>query len=418
MKNIKTELSNAKIAAGLVSQTNHRRRQTFLRILARGLRYHKKKILAFNHRDTAKFDQSDPMFDRLLLTAERIETMARDMESLIKTPDPIGQIYDSRVRYGMKMFRKRVPFGVIGIVYESRPNVTTDVIGICLKAGNAVILKGGSEAKYSYHVLLGIIRQALKKSKLPIHAVQMLPSHRKDVVMQLISADRDVDLIIPRGGKALIDFVRSHATVPVIETGAGVCHTFVDLSANLRRSAEVVFNAKTQRPSVCNSLDTLLVHQRVAEKFLAMVSGKLLLQKVEIFADKGSYNILKKQYPLNLLQKAHLADFGREFLSQKMSIKLVSNLKDAVMHINKYSSRHSEAILTESDKNKKYFIQNVDAAVVYTNASTRFSDGAIFGLGSEIGNSTQKLHARGPMGPAEVTTYKWIVAGQYSVRPD
>ena len=331
-------------------------------------------------------------------------------------PDPIGEIFDCRDRFGLKICRKRVPIGVIGVIYESRPNVTTDVVAICVKAGNAVILKGGKEARESYIVLHNIIKRALTLSGVSPDAVQFIDPKIKNGALDIIKADGLVDVIVPRGSSGLINFVRKNATVPVIETGAGVCHTFVDSTAKLDLSARIVFNAKTQRPSVCNSLDTLLVHKNIAEKFLPIISKLLLQKQVEIFADPKSFGILKNRYPADLLKRARAADFGREFLSQKMSVKVVSNIDEAIKHIGRYSSKHSEAILSEDKQNCQKFLDEIDAAVVYVNASTRFSDGFMFGLGSEIGISTSKLHARGPMGPQEVTTYKWIAIGKYSVR--
>ncbi|MEK7620638.1 MAG: glutamate-5-semialdehyde dehydrogenase [Patescibacteria group bacterium] len=418
MNKLLPQLKRAKAAAKTVNNLPHAKRQQFLKNLATGLRTNTTTILLANTKDVAGFDPTDPMRDRLLLTPERIEGMAREIEGLIALKDPIGKIYDARKRHGLTLHRQRVPMGVVGIIYESRPNVTTDVTAICLKSGNVVILKGGKEAQYSYKALMWVIHSALTKAGITKDAVQMIDPTKRELVTDLLTADGYIDLVVPRGSQGLIDFVRTTATVPVIETGAGVCHTFVDNTANLKKSAVVVFNAKTQRPSVCNALDTALVHKSIARKFLPLMAEQLKTMNVEIYADVPSYAILQKHYPKKLLEKAKPADFGREFLSQRMSVKLVSGIDQAIEHINTYSSKHSEAILTNTSKHKQLFQQLVDAAVVYTNASTRFSDGAIFGLGSEIGNSTQKMHARGPMGPAEMTTYKWIVTGHYTPRPD
>ncbi|PIW36652.1 MAG: glutamate-5-semialdehyde dehydrogenase [Candidatus Kerfeldbacteria bacterium CG15_BIG_FIL_POST_REV_8_21_14_020_45_12] len=417
MNKLLPQLKRAKIAAKSVNVLSHATRQRALKYLATELREQATSILRANSKDAAALDLNDPMRDRLLLSVERIEGMAQEIEGLVDLPDPIGKTYNHRTRHGLKLYRQRVPLGVIGIVYESRPNVTTDVTGICLKSGNAVILKGGKEAKYSYTALMKVIHAALTKAGITKDAVQMVDPTNRALVTDLITADGYLDLVIPRGSQRLINFVRTTATVPVIETGAGVCHTFVDATANLKKSAVVVFNAKTQRPSVCNALDTLLIHKKIAKKFLPQVAELLQTKHVEIYADSGSYAILKTCYPSKLLKKAKTTDFGREFLSQSMSVKIVGNIEQAIEHINTYSSKHSEAILTESKTNTNLFQTLVDAAVVYTNASTRFSDGSMFGLGSEIGNSTQKIHARGPMGPAEMTTYKWIVAGKYTPRP-
>ncbi|MDO8435738.1 MAG: glutamate-5-semialdehyde dehydrogenase [bacterium] len=416
MTQFQKQLTNAQKAAVSVGQLSHAKRNAAIAAIARDLRVHAKDIMAANSRDLAAFSKTDPMADRLLLNSERIEDMAAELEGLTKLQDPIGQTYDHRTRAGLKLYRKRVPIGVIGVVYESRPNVTSDTAGICLKSGNVVLLKGGKEGRHSYETIVRIIHNALKKTGVDPNAVQLINPTDRSLVKKLITAHGLVDLVIPRGSQQLINFVRANATVPVIETGAGVCHTFVDDSAKLEASAKIIFNAKTQRPSVCNALDTLLVHQHIAKQFLPLVAKLLITKKVELFCDPPSFAILKKHYPTHLLKRARPADFGKEFLSLKMSIKIVSGINAAIEHIAKYSSKHSEAILTQTAAHKKLFTDLVDAAVVYTNASTRFSDGAVFGLGSEIGISTQKLHARGPMGPAELTTYKWIVSGNYTTR--
>ncbi len=411
-------LKSAKQAAKTVTTLPHAKRQQILRSLAAGLRRNTVSILRANARDVAAFDETNPMRDRLLLTPERIVGMSREVEGLIDLPDPIGQVFDRRRRHGLELNRVRVPFGVIGVIYESRPNVTTDVVAICLKSGNVVLLKGGVEAAHSYRALMRIIHAALKEAGVDPHAVQMIDPMKRELVQELITAEGYVDLLIPRGSQRLIRFIRDTATVPVIETGAGVCHTFVDRSARLGPSATIIFNAKTQRPSVCNALDTALLHHAIYKKFIPLVAPLLAKKSVEIFADERCYHELARVYPKKLLHQARSSDFGREFLSQAMSMKVVANIEEAIDHINTYSSKHSEAILSDDAKNIRLFQSHVDAAVVYTNASTRWSDGAQFGLGSEIGNSTQKMHARGPMGPAEVTTYKWIVTGRYTARPD
>ena len=418
-KEILKQLNKSKEASKKFSLLSHSKRILILKNLAQELRKNKKIIIAVNCKDLKKLLPNDPMRDRMLLNDARIENMAKEIESLINMPDPIGEVFDcrnSKENKELKICKKRVPFGVIGVIYESRPNVTTDVAAICIKSGNAVILKGGKEARESYIVLHKIIKNALVSSGASPEVVQFIDPKLKDAVLNIIRANDLVDVIIPRGSANLINFVRENATVPVIETGAGVCHTFVDFSAQLGPSTKIIFNAKTQRPSVCNALDTLLVHQKIAQKFLPKISLLLAEKNVEIFADLKSYKILQKYYPVSLLKKATAKDFGREFLSQKMSVKIVSNVNEAIGHINKYSSKHSEAILSENKQNCQKFLDEVDAAVVYVNASTRFSDGAMFGLGSEIGISTSKLHARGPMGAKEMTTYKWIATGNYSVR--
>jgi glutamate-5-semialdehyde dehydrogenase len=415
-KNILQQLNKAKIAAEKLALLPHPKRMLILKNLAKNLRANKKTIISANQTDLKKIDVKDPMYDRLLLNNERIEKMAKEVEGIMSMPNPIGEIFDCRKRFGLKICRKRVPLGVVGVIYESRPNVTTDVMSICIKSGNAVVLKGGKDGRQSYIALHKIIKRALLSARVDPDTVQFIDPKIENSVLDIIQGDGLIDVIIPRGSLGLINFVRKNATVPVIETGAGVCHTFVDESARLNLSAKIIFNAKTQRPSICNSLDTLLVHKKIAEKFLPIAAKLLAQREVEIFADSRSFSILRKVYPASLLKKAKESDYGREFLSQKMSAKVVSNLNEAIKHISKYSSKHSEAILSEDKKNCQRFLDEVDAAVVYTNASTRFSDGAIFGLGAEIGISTSKLHARGPMGAEAMTTYKWVVQGTYSVR--
>ena len=415
-KNIFKQLNKAKKASVQFGLLSHVTRILILKNLAKGLRRNKKAILRANVKDLKNLRADDPMRDRLLLNNERIESMAGEIEAIAKMPDPLGEIFDCRDRHGLKICRVRVPLGVVGIIYESRPNVTTDVAAICIKSGNVAVLKGGFEARESCVVLHRLIKDALVSAGASPDAVLFVDPKTKNIAQSIITASGLVDVIIPRGSQNLINYVRENSTVPFIETGAGVCHTFVDKTAKLKQSAKVIFNAKTQRPSICNSLDTLLVHEKIAQRFLPVVAELLSKKQVIIFADSKGFKILKNKYPAAILKKAQATDFGREFLSQKMSVKVVSNIDEAIQHITKYSSKHSEAILSEDKKNCAKFLNEVDAAAVYVNASTRFSDGAVFGLGSEIGISTSKLHARGPMGPREITTYKWEVLGKYSVR--
>ena len=418
-KIILKQLNKAAEASKEFGLLPHAKRILILKNLARELRKNKKLIIEANSKDLNKLSLNDPMRDRLFLDEARILNMAREVESLMKMQDPIGEIFECRNSEAdkqLKICKKRVPLGVLGVIYESRPNVTTDVAAICIKSGNAVILKGGEEARESNIVLHKIIKNTLIVSGVNPEVVQFIDPKIKKAALDIISGNGLVDVIIPRGGSGLINFVRHNATVPIIETGAGVCHTFVDESAKLNAAANIIFNAKTQRPSVCNALDTLLVHAKIAGKFLPVVAELLIQKKVEILADIKSYKILEKYYPADFLKKAAVEDFGREFLSQKMSIKIVSNIEEAIKHISQYSSKHSEAILSENKQHNQKFLDEVDAAVVYVNASTRFSDGAVFGLGAEIGIATSKIHARGPMGAKEMTTYKWIAKGNYSTR--
>lgn len=394
----------------------HVKRQQLLLDLAQSLRTHSTDILAANQIDLQALDQADPLRDRLLLTEERIHSMASECEAVAKLPDPIGQDYDQREKGDLHIWRRRVPFGVIGVIYESRPNVTIDVASLCLKSGNAVVLKGGKEAGHSNQALVQLVQQVLRSHNLPEAGVSLLEPAQRELVKELLTAREYVDLLIPRGGAGLIKFVRENATVPCIETGAGVCHLFVDEDADLKRSVPVILNAKIQRPSVCNALDTLLVHQAVTEKLLPLLVPGLQEKSVEVFADETSFSILQPIYPSDLLRQATAEDFGREFLSLKLAIKVVPHIQAAVAHIAQFSSQHSESILSENSQHQELFLNSVDAAAVYVNASTRFTDGGQFGLGCEVGISTQKMHARGPMGLEALTTYKWLARGNYSVR--
>jgi glutamate-5-semialdehyde dehydrogenase len=373
-------------------------------------------ILFENQKDLERMDSEDPKYDRLKLTAERISGIAADIRNVAALPCPVGRVLSETVRpNGMKITKVSVPFGVIGIIYEARPNVTFDVFSLCLKSGNACVLKGGSDAIYSNTAIVNIIHQVLNKHGLPSDAVTLLPVGREET-NEMLHANGYIDLIIPRGSQGLIDFVRQNSSIPVIETGAGICHTYFDAAGDVDRGAEIVFNAKTRRPSVCNALDCLILHSsRLSD--LPVLTAKLAEKEVIIYADEPSYNILKKSYPENLLQRATEESFGTEFLSLKMAVKTVGSLDEALDQISRYSSKHSEAIISEDFAAIETFRKMVDAAAVYSNASTAFTDGAQFGLGAEIGISTQKLHARGPMALEELTSYKWIVEGQGQIRP-
>ncbi len=415
-KKILRQLEKAKKASIPLGFLSHTSRVLILKNLAKGLRRGVGRILRANAKDLRRFPEDTPLRDRLLLNKTHILDMAREVEALARMPDPIGKIYDCRQRHGLQICRKRVPIGVIAVIYESRPNVTVDTAAVCIKSGNAVILKSGKESRESSRALYKIIKKSLALSGAHPDAVQFIDPKIKNSVSQIVSAEELIDAVIPRGGKNLIDFVRRNAVVPVIETGSGVCHTYVDDEANLEKSARVVWNAKTSRPSVCNALDTVVVHRRIAGEFLPKMAKRLVEKEVEIFADADSFKILKNIYPKNLLRRASPRDFGREFLTQKISIKIVRDIDEAIKFISRHSSKHSEAILTENKNKAERFLREVDAGVVYLNASTRFSDAAVFGLGPEVGVSTDKLHARGPMGAEAMTTYKWVVVGKYNVR--
>lgn len=373
------------------------------------------KILVENAKDLAAMEQSNPMYDRLLLTKERIEGIAGDIRNVASLSSPLGRVIDSRERpNGMTITRIAVPFGVVGIIYEARPNVSFDVFSLCLKSGNACVLKGGTDAHNSNSAIVEVIQSVLKRFHLDKNIVTLLPAGR-EATADLMNAVGVVDVIIPRGGKGLIEFVRDNSRIPVIETGAGICHTYFDEFGDVVKGAEIIFNSKTRRVSVCNALDCLVIHQnRLAD--LPVLCKKLATKNVIIYADENAYKSLVTNYPAELLQKATDESYGTEFLDYKMSIKTASNLENATDHITLHSSKHSECIVSENDANISFFDKMVDAACVYTNVSTAFTDGAQFGLGAEIGISTQKLHARGPMALAELCSYKWIIKGAGQVR--
>lgn len=372
-------------------------------------------ILAENAKDLEVMEKSNPMYDRLLLTKERIEGIAADIRNVASLSSPLGKVILDTIRpNGMKITKVSVPFGVVGIIYEARPNVSFDVFALCLKSGNACVLKGGTDAYNSNLAIVEVIRTVLNRFGLEKNIVTLLPAGR-EAAAELMNAVGTVDVIIPRGGKGLIDFVRENSRVPVIETGAGICHTYFDEYGDAEKGAEILFNSKTRRVSVCNALDCLVINEkRLAD--LPALCEKLATKNVIIYADVKALTFLNGKYPAELLQKATNESYGIEFLDYKMSIKTVESIYDAVDHISKYSSKHSECIVSENQKQIDFFDKMVDAACVYTNVSTAFTDGAQFGLGAEIGISTQKLHARGPMGLEELCSYKWIVKGDGQTR--
>lgn len=372
-------------------------------------------ILQKNEKDLSRMDPADPKYDRLQLTADRIKGIAADMTSVASLPSPLGRIFsETTLPNGLSIKKISVPFGVIGIIYEARPNVTFDVFSLCMKSGNACVLKGGSDANDSNLAIVKVIQEVLVKHNLDENILALLPVDR-EATTELLHAHGLVDLIIPRGSQSLINFVRENSTIPVIETGAGICHTYFDESGDVVKGKAIVFNAKTRRPSVCNSLDCLIIHQnRLAD--LPSITELLEKSNVLIYADEKAYQSLDGKYPSGLLEKAKEESFGTEFLSLKMSIKTVSDLDEALDHIATFSSKHSEAIISENKESLELFRKSVDAAAVYCNVSTAFTDGAQFGLGAEIGISTQKLHARGPMALEELTSYKWIIDGDGQIR--
>ncbi|HBL76939.1 MAG: glutamate-5-semialdehyde dehydrogenase [Bacteroidetes bacterium GWF2_42_66] len=373
-------------------------------------------ILQENLKDLARMDINDPKYDRLKLTKERIEGIAADIRNVAGLPSPLGRVLSQTERpNGLKIRKVSVPFGVIGIIYEARPNVTFDVFSLCLKSGNACVLKGGSDAIDSNTAILQVIHSVLEKHGIDKNVLALLPADR-EATAQILNARGYIDLIIPRGSQNLINFVRENATIPVIETGAGICHTYFDEFGDVQKGQAIINNAKTRRVSICNALDCLIVHEgRLAD--LPVLCTKLQESNVIIYADEKAYPVLKGKYPDNLLERATEASFGTEFLDYKMAVKTVASFDEALGHIARYSSKHSESIITEDEKSKELFRVMVDAAAVYCNVSTAFTDGAQFGLGAEIGISTQKLHARGPMALEELTSYKWLVDGDGNIRP-
>lgn len=401
-----------KASVSLRNTSDTQLKRTLL-MLADEMEKHAVKIIAANKKDIAKQDANDPRVDRLLLNEERIKNIAAGMRKVAKLPNPSGKVLSKKTMHnGLLLEKISVPLGVVGAVYESRPNVTFDIAALCLRSMNVAVLKGSKEAEHTNVASVALIKKVLKANHIHPDCVTLLPSDRESVA-DLFSATKYVDVIIPRGSAGLIEYVRKNSLVPVIETGAGVCHVFVDKTAKVENAVNIAVNAKVQRPSVCNAIDTIIVQEDVAPAFLSKLQPEFEKYAVEIFADSKSYRLLKN-YPH--LQKAKPGDFGREFLSLKCAIKIVKNIDEALMHIREYSTKHSEAIVSENKANCKRFLKEVDAATVYSNASTRFTDGEEFGLGAEVGISTQKLHARGPFALEKLVTEKWVIIGTGQIR--
>ena len=398
----------------LLNLSDQQRNQVLLDLATR-IEQHAPEIIAANALDLAKMPTDDPKYDRLKLNTDRIKVIAADVRQVASLTTPLGIILEQRtLANGLDLQKTRVPLGVVAVIYEARPNVTIDVFSLCFKSGNAVVLKGGSEAINSNQIFVDLIKQSLLAHRINPDIVYLMPPERA-AVYDLLNAVGLVDVCIPRGSQSLIQFVRENAKIPVIETGAGIVHTYFDQSGDIISGAKIINNAKTRRVSVCNALDTLIIHRsRLAE--LVELVAPLIENKVTIYADANSYSVLEGAYPAELLQSATAEDFGREFLDYKLAIKCVDKLEEAIKHIQQYSSGHSEAIISNDAKNIEQFINQIDAAVVYVNASTAFTDGGEFGMGAEIGISTQKLHARGPMALPELTSYKWIVRGNGQIR--
>jgi len=373
------------------------------------------RLLEENKKDLDRMDPANPNYDRLKLTEARISDIAKDIANVAKLENPLGHILsDKTLPNGLNVSKISVPLGVVGVIYEARPNVTFDVFALCFKTGNICILKGGSDAAYSNQAIIDVIHKVLTAHNIDLNVAVLLPKER-EAAEALMQAVGFVDVIIPRGSQGLINSVRQNSKVPVIETGAGIVHTYFDEWADLEKGTSIIFNAKTRRVSVCNALDCLIIHVSRLDN-LPELTEPLGKAGVTIYADEQAYIAIKESYPHYLLNHAEPEHFGTEFLSMKMAIKTVDNLQQALNHIATYSSKHSEAIITENEKNMEIFLNRVDAAAVYVNTSTAFTDGAQFGLGAEIGISTQKLHARGPMALQELTSYKWLVKGNGQIR--
>lgn len=373
------------------------------------------EILKANASDLSRMDPENPKYDRLLLNESRLRSITEDMRRVAELPSPLNHVLDETVRpNGLKIRRVSVPIGVIGIVYESRPNVTFDVFALCLKSGNACVLKGSRDAQDSNLAIVAVIREVL--SRYGLEDVLFLAPAEREALPFILEAEEFIDCVIPRGSQGLISFVRDNARIPVIETGAGIVHTYVDVDADLPKAKAIVQNAKTRRVSVCNSLDCLIIHQDRLGDLPAILDRMDEHHQVVVHADKRAMEALAGHYTGSLLHPASEEDFGVEWLAFKMSVKTVASLEEALDHIARYSSKHSETIVSENQETVDLFLRHVDAACVYSNASTAFSDGSEFGLGAEIGISTQKLHARGPMGLRELTSYKWIITGSGQVR--
>lgn len=415
MESIQLLLENAQKASRSIKILSDDKKKIILKRLAGKISESESAIIAENQKDLARMSDSDPKKDRLLLTAERISDLAESVISISLLQDPTGQVLSEKTMdNGLFIQKKTVPLGVVGMIYESRPNVTIDVAALCLRSGNACVLRGGTDAFFTNTYLVTMIQSVLKEFNLDLNSVQLLPTDRK-FIAEMLSAVKYIDIIIPRGSQSLIDYVRENSMVPVIETGAGVCHTYVEKSADLEMARNIVINAKVSRPSVCNALDTIIIDKPIAEDLIELLIPDLKFYKIEVFADQVAYSIFKKhEYPF--LFEATPDDFGREFLDFKCSVKVVEGIEEALEHIRLFSSKHSEAIVSADKSSCERFMNEVDAAAVYTNASTRFTDGGVFGLGAEIGISTQKLHARGPFALEKLVTEKWFILGNGQVR--
>ncbi len=416
MSELEKQLKQIKNHSGKLAQLSGARRKSLLLQLARAILRNEKRILKANRNDCALLNDGSPLRERLELNPRRIEEMANSTNTVAKLPDPLNRTIATKILpNGLRLKKVTVPLGVIGVIYESRPNVTVDIAALALKSGNAVILKGGKECYETNNVLAAIIQNVLKKNRLPTHLVHLIDP-AEDWKSTLLNARSYVDVIIPRGGQKLIEYVRKKSKIPVIETGAGVCHAFADRSCHIPSAIRIIVNGKTQRPSVCNSLDTLVIHSAICKPVLQALNKPLSKESVTILADAPSHAILKKYYPSQLLRRARSTDYGREFLSLRLAVKTVPSFTAGLKFVQKHTSGHSETILTANKIHAEIFFREIDAAVLYHNASTRFTDGGEFGFGAEVGVSTQKLHARGPMGAEALISYKWLIRGNGQIR--
>ncbi len=420
MEQLETMGKAAKAAARKMAYLSTEVKNRALENIARDLLAKKGEILAANEQDLREAREAGmdaAMTDRLMLNQARLEGISHDVLAVSALPDPVGEVFDMRtLPNGLLIGRKRVPLGVICSIYESRPNVTIDISGLCLKSGNAIILRGGKEAMHSNRALVNVVQEASTRAGVPEGAVQFIENADRAVVNDILRMNQYIDLLIPRGGENLIRFVVKNATMPVVAGGIGVCHTYVDATANVGKAVAIAYNAKVQRPTVCNAMDTLLVHVGIAGEYLPLIAAEWAKAGVEMHCDRRALSILAPHPGLKLRPSTD-EDWGKEFLALVAAVRVVDSLDDAMQHIAQYGSGHSEAIVTEDYTAGMRFLNEVDAACVYVNASTRFTDGGQFGLGAEVGISTQKMHARGPLGMKEITTYKWIIFGNGQVRP-
>lgn len=414
MNYLETIGTKSKAAATVLNLLGQEKKNKALEACAKALLDSKEEILAANAMDVKASEENQvksSLIDRLRLTEERLNSMAEGLTDLIALPDPVGEVIAMTVRpNNMTIGQKRVPLGVIGIIYESRPNVTSDAFGLCFKAGNAVILRGGSDAIQSNQAIVKALRQGLQASDCPQDAVQLIEDTSRETAKNMMRMNRYIDVLIPRGGAGLIQSVIENSTIPVIETGTGNCHVYVDEYADFDMALDIIDNAKTQRLGVCNACESLVIHEKISNEFIPLVYERLQKKEIEIRADDRGRAIAPG------CSIATEEDFGMEYLDKIISLKVVDSMDEAIAHINKYNTKHSEAIITKDYQNSMRFLNEIDAAAVYVNASTRFTDGAAFGFGAEIGISTQKLHARGPMGLKELTTTKYIIFGNGQVR--